>query len=312
MALEHSKDPGTEHNSLNQSSNNDIVIELRGMTDNPNTAVILSPLLQQAQEANPEWLLEESKEIDEDRYQTIVGRVLQDLSQLPHAYHNVEHTRTVLGRVEKLASQSSLDASQTRMVQLAALFHDYGHAGQTFRQEVIGVDRSDLSNEEYAAIIADEMLGEYLSVPQRVQLQGLILATTFGQQNAAAIPDASYLRDYTPTTSLEKLLSFADINSLEDSMSDWMRENFAVLEESATIPITQSFDDYLEGRLKFLDYMKSKLESVESMLTEEYRNVLAEALEARVEALNDYLSKESVEKQGYRQQYSNLLQKVNS
>ena len=117
-------------------------------------------------------------------------------------------------QARELARAARLDPICAQILELAALFHDYGHAGNTYRQLVPTALRSDLSNEEYSALRADEIVGERLNVQQRVALQGLILATSFGQANLERIPEPireTAYRPYQPTTKLEMLLAFADV-----------------------------------------------------------------------------------------------------
>ena len=189
-------------------------------------------------------------------------QVLAEIAiQCPHPYHKRRHTEEVIERVTALASyvRPPLGGQDMELVQLAALFHDYGHCGKTIRQTCAGASRTDLSNEEFAAEEAQRRLSGDLTPEQLDMVKNLILATSFGQ----ADPAFAYHRSYKPVTLLEKLLAFADIASFQKPFEEWMDENLRVLQEAdpATIPAT--FEAWLKTRHGFLGYCRAKLLELE-------------------------------------------------
>jgi hypothetical protein len=98
-----------------------------------------------------------------------------------------------------------------------------------------------------------------------VTLQGLILATSFGQRDLDKLPAAptgvDLYRDYTPGSKLEKLLAFADICDLGSSFNDFIVSSLNVVKEARS---TTSFDNWLVGRMGFVKFIESSLDGIVS------------------------------------------------
>jgi len=175
----------------------------------------------------------------------------------------------------------------------------------TIRQLVEGVDRRDLSNEEYAALKADEILRGQLSIAQRLTIQGLILATSFGQ--GGKLPYPSYNRNYRPTTNLEKILAFADVNGLDLEFDEWVEENFAIIRENRGIGVKEDFDWWIQGRLGFLQYLQDKLNDVKGILPEALGAGLQSKLTGLVETFNSLKSHDCELRDGYSRRFFELV-----
>jgi len=180
-----------------------------------------------------------------------------------HPYHNVHHTKQVIVRFITFAQEvvPSLTEEDMDVGIMAALFHDYGHCGQTIRQTCPNyVPRRDLSNEEYAAECAALWLKDDFNEEQLKKLQGLILATSFGQNN----PAFQFHRTYEPETHCERVLALADIGGFYDGFKPWMEESLRVLQEADTSAIPADFASWQKNRCGFLSYIEGKLKEMES------------------------------------------------
>jgi len=196
----------------------------------------------------------------------LIAQVLADLGDLKHPYHTRWHTEEVLLCFNLLVENAEVPVN-AYVGKMAALFHDHSHCGRTYRQLDDQITGSDLSNEEFAAFVADSFLKSDLSVRERLELQGLILATSFGQANAATLPNVPGVvlrRDYTPTTPTEKLLAFADIGRFMLGSSHHLNGALKMLEESGKIP--ESFDAWLKGEKGFLGYVQMRFDQVKPLL----------------------------------------------
>lgn len=186
-----------------------------------------------------------------------------------HVYHNAVHVQRVIERVNLLAQAAALDPREAQLLELGAAFHDLGHSGCTYRQLVPGAPRSDLSNEEYAAIRADEQLAGCLCPAQRLTVQGLILATSFGQADPEGIPaeirEVAY-RPYRPVTLGERMLAFADVSNALGSFATFDSESAAMAEEQGVRSLPATIDGYFRRQLSFLEYVQSRLEAISAAL----------------------------------------------
>jgi hypothetical protein len=245
---------------------------------NPNTRCIISPKLVEDMAGTPGWEYEAPIMVSEDVLADLISEVLSEYPIWP--YHSRTHIESVLARVERLAFHAGLDAYDTQILKLGALFHDYDHCGFTLRQVIQG---GDWSNEEVSAYLTDLRVSSLLTVRQRVILQGLILATAFGQRDEAGLkekyPTLDLVREYRPFTDLERLLAFADVNQLEGTDEERMRDDLSVLRESLRHAPAPSFERYVAGRAAFLAYLATKVADVKPLLSEEYGDHLERCLE---------------------------------
>ena len=114
-------------------------------------------------------------------------------SKIEHLfYHNWSHTQLVwLHAKELTANTENISAEEAEAVELAAIFHDIGHA--------FGSDK----HEEYSANYARETLEEANYPSSKIPLvQSLIMATKMG---------------YAPQNELEKIMKDADLAHLKSS-----------------------------------------------------------------------------------------------
>jgi hypothetical protein len=200
---------------------------------------------------------------------TLQSGAIAAMEGAPHPYHNAVHVRRVLERVRELSRVASLSPLDTQLLELGAAFHDFGHAGNTYRQLVPSAPRNDLSNEEFAALAADEAVATYLAPCQRRALQGLILATSFGQGDPEGIPAAiraTAYRPYRPVTVLEKLLAFADVSNALVSVEMFDGESAAVAAEGGLAALPGSMDEYFRRQLSFLQFVRARLEAIAASL----------------------------------------------
>jgi len=133
-----------------------------------------------------------------------------------------------------------------------------------------------------------------LSVRQRIALQGLILATSFGQ--AAEGP---YHRDYAPNTLGEKLLAFADIAGFTKGFDEWMKESLNVFREMSPDTLPKDFATMIKGRNGFLGYITSKLAEIKDAVDPKY----FDRLNAQLEQIKVDLGEKG---ENYRQEFEEI------
>jgi len=230
--------------------------------------------------------------LSEEVYTALREQVLTDIAREcdKNSYHNRAHTEGVERRFLELAKLAGFSPSNTQIGCIIALFHDYGHIGQTVRQEAsVPVSRKDLSNEEYSALMVDRFLADKVPKEVIVSIQSGILGTSFGQTSGP------YARPYKPLNAVEKLIAFADIANFTSSLDDWMEENFNVFREMPPANLPKRFDEMIFGRNKFLDYVSSKLEEVALILGSENTARYQESLEKLRDSVNSLETKEKYE-----------------
>jgi len=230
--------------------------------------------------------------LSEEAYATLREKVLADIARDcdKNPYHNRAHTEGVERRFLELAKLAGFSPSETQIGAIAALFHDYGHAGQTVRQETsVSLPQKDLSNEEFAALMVDTFLADKMPKDVIAFVQSAILGTSFGQSSGP------YARPYKPQNALEKLVAFADIANFTSTLDEWMEENFNVLRETPSVNTPKSYDEMIIGRNKFLDFVSSKLEDVAPILGPENTAQYQVSLEKLRDAVNSLETKEKYE-----------------
>lgn len=120
----------------------------------------------------------------------------------------------------------------------------------------------------------DEKTKDLLSVRQRLELQGYILGTSFGQA-----ADGPYHRGYAPTTLEEKLLAFADIAGFTKGFDGWMKESLNVFREMSADTLPKDFAAMISGRNGFIGYIASKLAEIKNAIDPAYVVQLSEQLD---------------------------------
>ncbi len=255
----------------------------RAWQSSPNLQKVQSSSLFDAIIATQRSMDEAPVLLSQSHFAAITNAVLADIGRLTNAYHNRLHTEQVMACCQILATAAQLSALDTQTLLLGGLFHDFDHPGTTLRQKVPSAIRNDLSNEEFAAIKADEVIDSALSPKQRLQLQGLILATSFGQKTAASLDEllgVRLQRDYAPYTPLEKLLAFADIGRFMLSPEAHVRGSLATLKESGAQP--ESYDEWLQGELGFLSYIETHMNGISQQIgTGPWAGLMAKLLGVR-------------------------------
>jgi hypothetical protein len=168
-----------------------------------------------------------------------------------------------------------------------------------------------MSNEEFAAKVADNHLESALSVRQRLVLQGLILSTSFGQANPANLPDVEGVilqRNYTPKTDLEKLIAFADIGRFILGPNHHLDGSLKMLEELGNIP--QSFDTWLAGEKGFLKYIQIRFDQIKTILGDEGVKFIQTKLDSLREAYDTMEYDRSPEGRGYRTRFAEVTSQM--
>ena len=222
--------------------------------ENPNTQTIISPdlrLAMQSQKPGPR----PDRVLPEELFVSLKAKILTEQRENGHDYHNDIHALTVMRRVSRLCDslQDPVIESERQLLQIAALMHDYGHAGRLERDLAEQAERPDLSNEEYAALKADEFFGRHLSLDQRLRLQGLILATSyyFASQNGNSQPHT-----YHAYTNSEKVLALADLGTFEEGVDRWIEDSFKVLSETP-------FERRPSSMTRFFDQLDAVVDEIE-------------------------------------------------
>ncbi len=221
--------------------------------------------------------------IPEAEMQKIKARVFDRLAELPHAYHNLAHTKDrVLPCAIEYAREARLSPVDAQLLELAALYHDDQHAGATYRQLVRYVIGPRHSNEELAAIQAIDETKDLLSAAQSNILRDAILATSFGQNQIDKLP-AEHVellyRPYKPVTQIEKLLAFADVSNYRYGLVPFLQDNLSLIKESGADGIPETFADFIKTRFGLLGYVESKLNDVAEYFRLEFYNQLTGQLD---------------------------------
>jgi hypothetical protein len=179
-----------------------------------------------------------------------------------NAYHHMGHYFAVEERAERLSKEAYLSTRETFLLRIAALCHDLAHCGSTYRQIRSLADYPELSNEEYAALLADEVLQGVVCIEDRIAIQDLILATSFGQLDSSGLPLAKLWRPYAAKTHLERLLVFADVNGLEHSLTRFIEDFLDVALEGSYLDKAMQAEFASAAMVGFLGHVSEVLNSV--------------------------------------------------
>jgi len=118
---------------------------------------------------------------------TIIHKLKQEL-HLYYRYHSVDHILRVLEKATLIASYQKVSKKDTKLIQIAALFHDAGFI------------KSHQNHEEISCEIAQEYLANYAMKAEEInKIAGMIMATKIPQ---------------TPHNYLDEILAYADLEYL--------------------------------------------------------------------------------------------------
>ena len=118
---------------------------------------------------------------------TIIHKLKQELP-LYYRYHSVDHILRVLEKATLIASYQKATKKETKLIQIAALFHDTGFI------------KSHQNHEEISCEIAKEYLANYaMNADEINKIIGMIMATKIPQ---------------TPHNYLDEILADADLEYL--------------------------------------------------------------------------------------------------
>jgi DNA-binding response OmpR family regulator/predicted metal-dependent HD superfamily phosphohydrolase len=141
-------------------------------------------------------------------------------------YHNLWHTQEdVLPAVRRLAADMGVGEDETRLLEIAAAYHDVGYTVQ--RQE----------HERMATEIVTQVLPDYHFSPSQIAtVQGLIMATLLPQ---------------SPRTPLEAILADADLDVM--GREDYLARNQALRDELETAGSSLSDERWYRSQLQVLE-----------------------------------------------------------
>src|SRR3989344_2458567 len=254
-------------------------MNVEGLGEQTNDVIFSENILKNAKELQIEGKAPALPDISEasqrnigEQYVGFREQVLDAIKEVcsKNEYHNQNHTIEVEDRFEKLAKEAALSDTEIMLGKIRAIFHDYGHAGRTIRQDV-QINR-DESNEEFAAVEAGKMLKEWLRNKGLEEgkddqiiayVQFGILGTSFGQTSG------KYERPYKPVDSADKLLAFADIGGFAKGFDGWMKESLNVFRETPFENLPKDADDMIEKRKGFLKYIVAKFNEIKPLLNKQ-------------------------------------------
>lgn len=153
-----------------------------------------------------------------------LGRLRAELpSQL--CYHNLWHTESdVMPAAARLARLSALPPEETRLLEVAAAFHDLGWV------------ETQVEHERQSGAIAARVLPQYGFDTRRIErIVGIIMATRLPQ---------------SPRDLLESILADADLDML--GRADFLERNCALRQEQAALGRVYADREWLTAQAKFL------------------------------------------------------------
>ena len=173
-------------------------------------------------------------------------------------YHNRFHTRDdVLAAVRRLAAMTDIGEEETRLLEIAALYHDLGFVVTRQEHERVGAD------------IATQVLPGYGFAPSQIAtIEGMIAATRLPQ---------------SPHTLLEEILADADLDVL--GRDDFLPRNRALQAELAALGTPATDEEWYSDQLRFLQNHR--------YFTSAAHTLRAEGKERNIEKLRDLLAQET-------------------
>lgn len=217
-------------------------------------------------------------------FEILKERALQEIGGLGNSYHNRFHTEErVLPACEEYAREAGLSPRDSQKLAFAALYHDFGHPGSTYRQLVCGVEGSHLSNEEYAATKAAVAAAPWFSELEVEEISAMILASSHGQNHIDALPSehaAILYRSYRPISMLEKILVLADVSSFRWGTESYLRDGIKLINESSADSIPDNFAAFMDRSTKFLTFIQKRLEDASPFFSPSFTAKVLDELES--------------------------------
>ncbi|MNP96867.1 HD domain protein [compost metagenome] len=194
-----------------------------------------------------------------EQAEDFVSKLLKDKLSDSYTYHNFNHTRDVVGAVEKLAKSENLNASDTEMLLIAAWFHDTGYV------------KGCTNHEDSSIVIANRFLKEIGKPEDYMEtVASLIKATTY---------------NYEPKTLFEKIIKDADFIHLSSDAymstcgalrrewqeverkwftdSDWVKENLDFLTHRHRFYTEYALKNWEPLKEKNIKYLQEKISEME-------------------------------------------------
>ncbi|WP_028776425.1 hypothetical protein [Shimazuella kribbensis] len=200
-----------------------------------------------------------------------------------HAYHNVEHFAQVFESVRifikayEAVTGKKLDPEIVLAILFAAIVHDFGHCGATFRSKArekeklflpeMGVDVSS----EYVSMVAADKLAKELgfSVPARVFISFLIAATTYGVDTDEG--KRIKINHIEVTDLFGVAMRLCDVAPPASMTESARRDNDINISEIPSSTKPETLEEQLENRIKFFGYIVSLMDLLDEIVIREMR-----------------------------------------
>lgn len=223
---------------------------------NPNASLVIAPTLKADIELSGLIYVAPEPNVVRQLRVTLVAIMI---GMENHSYHNFPHGCQVYAFTKFLLDSLSIEGVERDVTEIGALLHDFGHCGSTHRQLVYKGD--PLSNEEFACYHVDPLVRNVFSTGYRLQLQGIILATSFGQ-NTQPIEDPLY-RPYRPVTLSERVVALADVGVAFGDFSEYLRTASLLARECGKSTYKEVVTFLLaESQLEFFDIVRERLKAL--------------------------------------------------
>jgi predicted metal-dependent HD superfamily phosphohydrolase len=211
--------------------------------------------------------------MDGDKFQR-AARAALDLLQykmLPACtYHNLEHTLAVVKACARLAELEGIDAENQHLLLLAAYFHDTGLT-TIARAELDAYNAGRAVHEELAVQIAREILAKNgFGMEDIHTVSRLIMATKMA---------------HDPVDLLEQIIADADMSSVGQATSLFLRSNVALLEELRAFGFKIQNAEWYEDQKKWIDTCVYHTASARRLF-EENRVLNKAAIQSQAERLH--------------------------
>jgi uncharacterized protein len=178
--------------------------------------------------------------INQTMYDFVIN-LLKTRIPVTYYYHNYEHTLYVMEKVIEIGKQENCTASELKLLEVAALWHDTGYIN------------SHSNHEEAGCLLARKYLPEYgFTAGEITEISGMIMATKIPQ---------------TPKTKLEEIIADADLEYLGTDkvavLADHLFKELKALNPQLTEEAWNKTEiDFLTSHAFFTPYCKKNKEQI--------------------------------------------------